>query len=313
LGAVRGAWAVTDDDDSDAPVKVNPYAVIIDKNVFRLNPPPPLEPPPEVKPADLPQYKLTGIVNISGETRVLFALAPKDAKDTPTYLNLAAGEKQGQLELVSIDRDKEEVAVINSGTPMTLSVKSNSYAVSAGAAPAAPGPIPGARRLPGFPAPPIPGAPPPAPAPATAAASQPSTGGAVIIGGGGDGGGANSGVAQNNQNYAAQNVGNYGGGNYGGSGVSVSGAAPINYGGVGGVNLATPNGATINLGSTAPVGQTPNWPPPTTEPVNPALQILEMQAASQGINTGNNGSPANSGKTGPPMPPVMGLNGQTKP
>ena len=116
-----------------------------------------------------PKYKLTGIVNISGQTRVLFALTPKDAKEQPTYLNLVPGERQGQLELVSIDRDKEEVAVINSGTPMTAFGEEQQLLVLLGSATPPAGPSPGGRRLPGFPAPPN-LVPPPAPAPAQAAA-----------------------------------------------------------------------------------------------------------------------------------------------
>ena len=303
---MRGALGITDD-EPESTGSANPYTVIIDKNVFRLNPPPPPPEAPATTPADLPQYKLTGIVKIGDQTRVLFALAPKDAKELPTYLNLAAGERQGQLELVSIDRDKEEVAVINSGMAMTLSVKSNSYAVSGGSVPAAPA-APGGRRLPGFPAPPPGIAPPPVAPAAPQAASAPSTGGVVIIGGGNSGGGGSSpNQAVNTDANYAQAGGNYGGG---GSGVSVSGNNYGGVGGVGGATIATPNGTVpLNLGATAAPGQTASWPPP--EQADPAVQAAALLAASEGLDNNGKSSQGTGGngnaQKGPPMPPIKGL------
>jgi len=278
------------------------------KNVFHLNPPPPPPPPPETKPADLPQYKLTGIVKIGDKQRVMFALAPKDAKEQWTYLSLAPGEKQGLLELVSVNKEKEFVDVINSGMAMTLSVASNSFA-SKGAAPPSGPAAPGVRRLPGFPAPP-----PPAPGPAQASASG---GGAVIIGGGGN----SSGGDNNTQPNPAG--GNAGGGNSGGgySGVSVAGAStPASYGGgTGGAQYGNGasvgvNGTTLNLnGAPQNAGATRNWPP--VQQIDPVAQMAALQAAAQGVpgalgqqepsGVYTPGGPKNSpGGGGPPMPPM---------
>jgi hypothetical protein len=297
--------------EAAAPVgDANPYAVISDRNVFRLNPPPPPPPPPEVKPSDLPQYKLTGIIKVGEVTRVLFALAPKDAKEQTTYLNLAAGERQGQLELVKINKEKEEVDVINSGTPMTLSVASNSFASAKGAAPAAAPNNPALRRLPGFPAPPV------APAAAAAEASPASSPGAIIIGGGG---GDNNSAADTSgaanatpNNYAA----NFGGQSYGGggSGVSVSGGASYGgsgYGAPGYGGITSPNAVPINLGgSAAPSGNVAarSWPPP--EAVDPATQYQNLQNAAagpsqSGVQVGGSGKTnPNLPTGGPPAPPI---------
>jgi len=296
-------WAVAPEPSAASPEAAeaaspsNPYGIIVDRNIFRLNPPPPPPEPAPVKPADLPKYMLTGIVTIGDQTRALFALAAKDAKDGPSYFNLLPSEKQGALELVSIDIKKREVAILNSGTPMTLSAASNSFAASAGGPPAeAPG-GPRGRRLPGFPPPPQPPAPvPAAPAGGATAANQ---GGAIIIGGGGGAGSSEpepggvfpSGGGQNAaNNFAAESSPGYASG-----GVSVAGGAPINYGGAGGfggASVATPNGTVpISLGGATQINaaEVPNWPP--VQANSPEASYLEWAAQTQGKNgAGNDGS-----------------------
>lgn len=320
--AVADAGQASDPDDASAPETAsaasNPYQVIVDKNIFRLNPPLPPPAPPAPKPADLPQYKLTGIVKIGDQTRVLFALASKDSKEPPTYLNLMAGERQGDLEVLKIDRKKGEVNIVNSGSPMLLTLASNSYVASAvPGGPAAPAAFNTRRHLPGLMPQPTP---PPMPGtPGGAGAEAPAGGGAVIIGGGnsepaGGGGVGAAGAPEGNAgNYAAQSSGSSG------YGVTVSGGAPINYN-YGGVNpaaeasIATPNSVPITLGNnTGMIGANPtrNWPP--VEPADPTVQQAAMLAASEGIGTGNeNGSSGvtvsgqnNRGSSeGPPMPPL---------
>ena len=116
----------------------NPYAIIIDRNIFRLNPPPPPK-DTEKKPVDLPKVYLNGIIKIGDDVRVLFSIPPKDAKSQTTYFKLAPGEKDDVLELVRIHPDQQEVDVLVSGTAMTLSMLSNSLASAQGAKlPAAP-------------------------------------------------------------------------------------------------------------------------------------------------------------------------------
>jgi len=130
----------------------NPYSVIAERNVFHLNPPPPPPAPEEAPKADLPVIKITGIVKIGGKIRALFVTQPKNAKDAPTYFNLAEGERDGILEVVKIDVDDQKVDVVNSGKLATLTVKDDSLAISEGTAPAGAGPAaPGANAPPPFP------------------------------------------------------------------------------------------------------------------------------------------------------------------
>jgi hypothetical protein len=104
----------------------NPYQVIVERNVFALNPEPqpaPVEPP---KP-DLPDIKLSGFVEVGGSVRALFASMPKNPKEQPLYYNLAQGETDGILQVVKIDFNHQEADIINSGTPMRLTMKQDGF------------------------------------------------------------------------------------------------------------------------------------------------------------------------------------------
>jgi hypothetical protein len=131
---------------------VNPYAVISDRNVFHLNPIPP--PPPVDQPkADLPVIKLSGFFVVGHKVRALFcALPSKHGKEGAAYYNLAEGEKSNILEVVKIRYHEGAVDIINSGTPMTLSLKEDGLAATdqppakTAASPASPAGLP-ARHL----------------------------------------------------------------------------------------------------------------------------------------------------------------------
>jgi hypothetical protein len=118
----------------------NPYGIIVDRNIFHLNPQPKPQPVAE-KPVDLPKVYLNGIVRVGDDVRVLFSIPPKDSKSQTAYFRLAPGEKDNELELVKIHPDQQEVDILVNGTAMTLSVLSNSMASAASgggkAAPAA--------------------------------------------------------------------------------------------------------------------------------------------------------------------------------
>ena len=236
----------------------NPYSVISDKNVFHLNPPPP--PPSAVaeKPPDLPKVMLSGFQKIGSKMEVFLALPAKDPKDT-AYLAMQAGEKSRDIEIVAIRDQKHEVDIINTGTPMTLTISNNGFALMGGSAPGTspkpggpPGPGGGGfgnRRMN------IPAMPPPAPA-ATAAATPAGNNNSAIIVGGGD--------------NVMENLGNY----TGGAIVSGNEAPPMALG-VGG---AVPNSAAAQIANTllsgANTGQ--NYRTPTQQaPPEP----LEVQAA----------------------------------
>ncbi len=133
----------------------NPYAVISERNVFHLNPIPP-PPEPEKPKLDLPKIKLSGFFKVGSQTRALFSSEPKKKDEGPVYYNLAEGEKEGILEVVKIDAENGKVDVINTGTPVTLTLKDDSLAASpaaAGEKPQANGGPPGpfAGRVPAMP------------------------------------------------------------------------------------------------------------------------------------------------------------------
>lgn len=183
--AATPAEPSNDNADANAPADeqqdTNPYASIIRANVFHLqDPPKPIEKPNEVL-LNLPKVNITGFRKREGEPlRALFASVPKDPKESPSYFNLAEGEKDGILELKHIDPDQESVEVILAGTPTTLTVKSNSFVqpivIPKGGIPGQPMPNPGIVARP-------PMAPVPTPAP-VAQPANPYSGGVIVAGGG---------------------------------------------------------------------------------------------------------------------------------
>jgi hypothetical protein len=120
------AAAVPDDNS-------NPYALISERNVFHLNPIPDPPPPQDTPKVDLPVIKLSGFLRIGKTTHALFSYSPKDSKLGPMYYDLANGEKDGILEVVTIHEDRGEVEIINSGTPLTLSLKNDTLEIKAAA------------------------------------------------------------------------------------------------------------------------------------------------------------------------------------
>ena len=268
----------------------NPYAIIIDRNVFRLNPPPP-PPSAEKKAVELPKVYLNGIIRVGDDVRVLFSIPPKDAKGQTTYFKLAPGEKDGVLELVKVHPDQQEVDVLVSDTPMTLSVLSNSLAAAGGkAGGASSGP---AAVLRGGPrAPETAAATPGGSSPIIAGGVRDSSpyGGVTVAGGGGVttiGGGNSTSL----------------GGGSGGVSIGGGGGSPTSFGGgisSGGVSVSGGTGAQIASALFSGAG-TPSQvqfgnPVPaqlgTPEESAAALLAVTAQLNAQGIKT-------------PPLPPPL--------
>ncbi len=133
------------------------YNTIVERNIFRLTSPPPVVVPPAPDPALDRSILLSGISNIDGRKKAWFVIQPKaGGKDLPLYVSLEENVRQDFLEVVSISEQEGEVKILNSGNPMTLSLKNNSPKAVAGAAPAA-GAAPGAASF--VPPPVIAGAP----------------------------------------------------------------------------------------------------------------------------------------------------------
>ena len=114
------------------------YRVISERNAFNLsNEPPKREeagPPPE--PPRSEDIKLTGIFRHKGIERAAIAVIdPKKKSEPPKYLELAAGEKQGQIESVSIDKKTGKVTLKELGSLRSLSFETDAFKTSVFKAP----------------------------------------------------------------------------------------------------------------------------------------------------------------------------------
>jgi hypothetical protein len=117
--------------------ETNPYQSIVERNAFGLREPPPPPPPPAL-PAPptppAPAVKLTGITSILNSTKALFEVQDPGPGKTPRKPILAAGERDENLEVVSIDVEKNEVAIKIAGV-LTNITFSKVETASAGPAP----------------------------------------------------------------------------------------------------------------------------------------------------------------------------------
>lgn len=95
----------------------NPYAPVVVRNIFGLNPPPPID--PNATTAE-PPVKITpnGIMSIFGQLQVLFKVAGKPAgKDA--YI-LTEGQRQDDIEVTKIDEKNGIVTFNNHGIVQAL-------------------------------------------------------------------------------------------------------------------------------------------------------------------------------------------------
>lgn len=115
----------------------NPYQAIVERNVFGLKPPPPPAPPPE-QPKPPVNITLTGITTLFGKKRCFITLmsAPKaGVPAAPESRMLSEGQRDGNIEIVSIDEVGGVVNLKEGDSPLTISFKENG--VKGGPAPAA--------------------------------------------------------------------------------------------------------------------------------------------------------------------------------
>jgi len=109
--------------------------------VFRLNPPPPPPEPPKPPAPRLPEIKLSGFTRTGDKWKVLLAVTTDNpdphGPKLSSYLTLAegdkkevgTGDKKGMVELVKLYSGEEKIDIINSGSPMTLSMKDNGFVI----------------------------------------------------------------------------------------------------------------------------------------------------------------------------------------
>jgi hypothetical protein len=120
-GVILGAAV----DAAVADLPSNPYQGIVDRNLFGLKPlPPPASTTPDPPPA--PKITLTGITTILGKKQVLMKLQPPakpPEQPKEQSLILAEGERDGEIEVVSVDMQTGTVKLNDYGTPLTLNLE----------------------------------------------------------------------------------------------------------------------------------------------------------------------------------------------
>ena len=104
------------------------YAPIVERNVFGLKPmPPPVDTSKDAEPPPS-NITLTGIITLGGK-RALMTTPPTGGKPgvpaTPESYILKEGERQGSIEVISIDEVNFVVKVRNAGQEQTLDFKNN--------------------------------------------------------------------------------------------------------------------------------------------------------------------------------------------
>lgn len=139
--------------------KDNPYRVIIDRNPFGLQDPPPLPDPASLtnQPPVKVDVKFTGISSDShsNSKRAWLMVPAGPGRPQPKYLSLSEGDSDGDLKVLEINETETTVKVLNAGVPVTLNFKEHGLT-----APAAPVVHPGVPGVPGVVVP-APGIPPP--------------------------------------------------------------------------------------------------------------------------------------------------------
>jgi hypothetical protein len=122
----------------------NPYAPIVTRNVFSINPPPPVD--PNKQPAE-PPPKITpnGITSVLGHLQALFkvAIPPKPGQPAreQAYI-LSEGQQQDDIEVTKIDEKAGVVTFNNHGTIQELPLLVATASGPSGLAQGGPGPGP---------------------------------------------------------------------------------------------------------------------------------------------------------------------------
>lgn len=135
LGGAGIALALTD----------NPYSVVVERNIFNLQPIP-TNPPVEAKPPEPPSKIIpNGIMTIFGKLQVLFkvqnpAKAGQPAKEQ-SYV-MGEGERQDEIEVKKIDEKNATITFDNHGIVQTLELVKSTGGGVPPAGPAAGGGVP---------------------------------------------------------------------------------------------------------------------------------------------------------------------------
>lgn len=145
--------------EADAPASDNPYQSIVDRNVFGLKPPPPVQDVGATDKTPPPPIFLTGISSFAGKVAMMKSQPTAQKPGTPPkgeqFYMLREGQRDGELEVIRIDERAGTVRINYAGTESTLDFTNNGVKVALGApAPGgAPGGVPRAPGVGGIPAP----------------------------------------------------------------------------------------------------------------------------------------------------------------
>jgi len=136
----------------DAALPGNPYALIVARNIFALNPPPP-PPDPNAHAAE-PPVKITpnGVMSIFGQWQVLFKTTVVGKPGEESHM-LAEGQAENDIEVVKIDDKAGFVTFNNHGLVEKIPLAN---APSTGAVAGTPG-VPGFKSVGGIRLPVLPG------------------------------------------------------------------------------------------------------------------------------------------------------------
>src|SRR5262245_12425017 len=116
----------------------NPYQGIVDRNVFGLKPPPPISDTTTPPVKDPPPITLTGMTTILSTKRVLLNVQ-SPGKPVQSFI-LAAGQREGDIEVLEIDERAGSTKINYAGTTVPLNFEKNGPKLTASAVPpAAPG------------------------------------------------------------------------------------------------------------------------------------------------------------------------------
>src|ERR1039457_4149940 len=88
------------------PLSGDPYAPIVVRNIFGLNPPAPPSDPNVILEASLPKITPTGIYSVFGRWKVLFKASGSGKPGQPpkdVFYNLTEGQRQDDIEVTHID------------------------------------------------------------------------------------------------------------------------------------------------------------------------------------------------------------------
>ena len=112
----------------DSKIGANPFLTIIKRNAFDLTDTPlPSKAAPPEPPKNL-DLKFTGIYRLKGVEKACLALIDSSAKPPETkYLQIPVGDKQGSIEITSIDAKSGTVNLIKDGSPIELSLKNDEH------------------------------------------------------------------------------------------------------------------------------------------------------------------------------------------